>query len=422
QIPRARLMSRADVLAAFPQVEATGLTGAGVYYDGQMYHPARLVWEFARTARQAGAVLANYCEVTELIRRDGRIVGVGVQDRLGGERFEVQSRMVANAAGPFAERLLVRAGLRPGRAIPFSRDMALVIRRQLVREGALALQTRYRDPDALLSRGNRHLFLVPWHGVTLVGVNSAIHRGDPDGLRVTRAEVEGFLAEINQADPRMGLTWDDIALVYAGLLPIEQGELVGDQVSFGKRAHVVDNAQADGVEGLVTAICNRYTTARGVAERVVDLVGRKLGRAATCRTEVTPLYGGAIARIDDHIREVRSALPPGVGPATAEPLARNHGSAYPAVLRLAAQCSELGVPIAGTGVLRAEVVHAVREELAVHLTDCVFRRTDLGTAGPPGDAALAECASLVAAELGWDEHRTGEELREVRQRYLVADG
>jgi len=39
--------------------------------------------------------------------------------------------------------------------------------------------------------------------------------------------------------------------------------------------------------------------------------------------------------------------------------------------------------------------------MAVRLQDVVFRRTDLGTAGRAGSAALAAAADLMADELRW---------------------
>ncbi len=65
-------------------------------------------------------------------------------------------------------------------------------------------------------------------------------------------------------------------------------------------------------------------------------------------------------------------------------------------------------------VLRAEILHGVRAEMACKLSDVVFRRTDLGTAGDPGEELLRDCAALMGAELGWDEARIQKELEEVR--------
>lgn len=422
RVPRGHLVSRRQVLEWFPALPQERLTGAGVFYDGQMYNPPRLVWAFVRSALKAGAVAANYCEVTGFLRRDRRVTGVVVEDGLGGERFEIRSRVVINAAGPYADALLARTGLRPrSGAVPFSRDMALVVRRPLVRDRALALQTRYHDPSAKLSRGRRHIFLVPWLGSTLIGVSSAIWRDDPYALHVTPAEVDGFLEEINEADPTLGLTRADVGLVMAGLLPIDQGNEADGNLSFGKRPLLVDNAREDGIEGLVTAIVNRYTIARGTAEEAVDLAVRKLGRAAPpSRSAVTPLYGGLVRRFDRLVDEVAAELPAGTPAGVAERLAHNHGSAFGEVLRVAREQPEWARVVPGSLVLRAEIVHAIRAEMACRLTDCVFRRTDLATTGDPGAAALEDAAALAAAELGWDGERRAAQLREVRQRFPFA--
>ena len=417
KVPAAGIVSRRRVLEWFPDLDQEGLTGAGVFYDGQLFNPTRLVWVMVRTAARAGAAVANYCDVTALNLQGGRVAGVKVDDRLGGEKFEVRARTVVNAAGPYAEALLVRSGVRAARTVPFSRDMALVLKRRFVNGRALALQTRYRDPSAVLTRGARHLFLVPWRGKTLVGVNSLIWRDEPDRLRVTEAEVSDFVAEIAEAGPKLGLTMDDVALVMAGLLPVEKGDEEGGDVSFGKRPLVVDNARTDGIQGLVSAISNRYTVARGVAERAVDLVYRKLGREVRpCRTEVTRIHGGDFFRFDDLVRELGQALPEGVDRGIADRLARDHGSAYGEVLRLARERPEWGVTIGGTDILRAEVVHAARSEMVCKLSDAVFGRTGIATAGDPGRAELEECADLVAAQLGWDSARRESELLQVRDR------
>jgi glycerol-3-phosphate dehydrogenase len=424
RIPRARLVSRSRLRALHPELDARGLTGAGLFWDGQLYNPPRLVWEFVRTAGRAGAVAANYCEVSGVLRHGAEVVGVEVRDRFTGERFEVRSRMVVNAAGPFAGQLGARSGARAASRIPLSRDMAVVIRRRLVRERALAVQTRYQDPDAYLSRGRRHLFVVPWRDVTLVGVNSIVYRGDPDCLTVGEREVQSFLDEINDAEPRFALAMDDVTLVHAGLLPIAAEALVGANVSFGKRAHIVDHARTDGTEGLITAVCNRYTTARGVGERAVDLAFHKLGlRPRPCRTAETPLYGGRIATFRELVQEIdRTARANQLGPDVVERLAHNHGSAYGDVLQLARETPSYAMTIGASGTLAAEVIHAIRNEMAQTLADSLFRRTDLGTAGHPGDDALAACAALMAEELRWSAGRTELELAEVRGRYPGSHG
>jgi glycerol-3-phosphate dehydrogenase len=171
---------------------------------------------------------------------------------------------------------------------------------------------------------------------------------------------------------------------------------------------------------LVTAISNRYTVARGVAERAVDMAYHKLGwEPVACRTALVPLHGGDFPSFETVVREVGAALPAGLAPGMAHRLARNYGSAHAELFRLMRADPGLARPIAGSDVLRAEVAHAVRSEMAAHLGDCVFNRTELGTAGHPGDAALEECATLVGAERGWTSGQCAEELEAVRRRFLI---
>ena len=420
RIPRARLIGRETLRAWFPEMDLGSPTGAGVFWDGQLYNPSRLVWTFVESAMRAGCVAVNYCEATSLLRRNGRVTGVMLQDHLGGACIDLRARIVVNATGPFADAFLGRVGVRPHRTTLLSRDLALVVRGRVVAGRGLALQTRYRDPDAVLSRGHRHIFLIPWRDCTLIGVNSVVWREDPFLLRVSQADVSAFLDEINEAAPRLRLGPDDIALVMAGLLPIEGGRSADGNVSFGKRALVHDHARLDGIDGLITAICNRYTVARGVAERTVDLIFHKLGRALeSCRTAVVPLFGGDVPTFDAFVNEVASALPAGTDRRLAERLGRNYGSSYERLLRLIRVDQGLATPIRGSDVLRVEVIHAIRDEMSRRLADCVFRRTDLGTAGDPGAASLEDCADIAAAELGWSPERREVELEAVRQRFQI---
>jgi len=418
RIPAGRLVSRRQLLEWFPHLEPTHPAGAGVFCDGQMYNPPRLVWEFVRSAAERGAVAANYCEVTGLLREGDRVTGVRVTDRMDGGQVDVRARTVVNASGPFAEQIYVKQGLRPERRIPLSRDMALVIGKPLVTGRALAAQTSYKDPDAVLSRGNRHVFLVPWRNHTLIGVNSRVWPGDPYALKVTEAEVAGFVDEIRAAAPQFGITLDDVAMVYAGLLPFGQNDAGAVDLSFGKRSHLIDHEAADGVKGLVSAISIRFTTARGLAEQATDLVFRKLGKAPPpCPTQHTPLLGARFDRFTGLAQTISAALGVAPGDGAASHLAHNHGSAYGDVLRVAETVPRGREHIAGSDTLRAEVVHAVREEMALTLADCVFRRTDLGTGGNPGDAALDETADLMAEELGWTPEHRARELAGVLARY-----
>jgi glycerol-3-phosphate dehydrogenase len=91
-VPTPYLLSRKEILDRVPELEPRGLTGAGVFYDGQIVDPVRLVYAVVRSAQQAGAVAANYCSATTLHARNGKVEGLAVTDEVSGRRSSPTSR------------------------------------------------------------------------------------------------------------------------------------------------------------------------------------------------------------------------------------------------------------------------------------------------------------------------------------------
>lgn len=420
RIPRSRLLSRDECLALFPWLRRAGLTGAGLFHDAHMHSPARLALAFLRSAVEAGAVAANHVEAVALVRRGTRVCGVRVRDGLGGDLFEVRGRVVLNAAGPWAEQVLAGHGLRLEPPSTFSRDAYLIVPGRLTGDHAIALPATTRDPDAILSRGPRHLFLVPWRNRTLVGVWHVVHRGHPEAVAVTGDDVRAFLAEVNTLGLPVRLGPQDVCGVHAGLVLFGENRPGAVHLRYGKRSRLVDHRR-DGVDGLISLVGVRYTTARGVAARAVDLVLAQLGRRGPASTTAaTPLHGGRIEHLDAFVGDVVARRPAGLPPAVLRDLVRDHGTTYPEVLRHAEARPALAETIGTSTVIGAQVVHAARDEMAVRLGDVVFRRTHLAGGGSPGDVALHVCADLMAAELDWTPARRERELADVRSRAGLA--
>jgi glycerol-3-phosphate dehydrogenase len=420
RIPKSYLLARPELLEHFPFIDSDDLTGAGVFFDGQIVNPPRAVLAIIRSAASHGAAVANYCEARELVVRDGRVAAVRIRDLLRNEDFEVRARLTVNATGPFAPSLARQLGENVRLNVPLSRDMAFVVRRVLDPEMTIAVQTRYRDPDAVLSRGNRHLFMAPWRGqYTLIGVNSRVYTDNAYELRVTEAEISEFLDEINEACPALSLRHEDISVVNAGLLPFGDNDPDRKDLSFGKRSLIVDHAASGGPEGLLSAMSVRWTMGRLLGERVVDLVEHKLGRKPSpSKTATVRAWGGDIASVEDYARDIRRQLPASVSNAQATRIFRHYGSDWSAV---AGGNSMPGPLLAGTDYFEAEVRHAVRSELAATLADVVLRRLDLGSAECPDDSVLRACAAIVGDELDWDVARREREVTSVRSSYPFAN-
>lgn len=427
KIPISRFLDAGAVRNMFPGILADGLTGGAVFCDGQMYNPTRLVLAFVRSAVENGAVAANYAEVEKLILNDGAVHGATVRDHLSGDAVEVRARTVLNAAGPWAPWVASAVGggapqAGVGQLRSFSRDACFVIRRRFPHRFAVALQGQTHDPDALISRSARHVFLTPWRNYTLCGVWHRLWSEHPDHVRITDEEIEGFLAEVNAAMPQLDLKPADVTMWNAGVVPFGDNDADAKHLSYGKRSHVVDHRETHAIDNLVSLIGVRYTMARGDAARAVDVVCSKLDRKfGYAPTDRTPVHGGDFDVFDSLVQSVERHGADPVGHDAAVALAHNYGTAYKDVLRIGAETS-IGVGcVPGSTTLRAEVAHAVRFEMALRLSDIVFRRTDLATGGHPGPAALQEAAALAARELGWDDARRREEIAHVESRFIVGN-
>jgi len=400
-----RVVGRGTAIQQFPGLRRQRLTGAAVYYDYVTTEPDRLTFSYAIAAAEHGAVLANYVEAVAPLVDGTRVVGVTARDLLGPGSLEISARVTVNATGAQIDRLLTPLGVASG--VPMLKAMNLVTRRDA---GEEALAGR--------SIAGRYLFLVPWRERALFGTWESGAAADPDDTTVAERDVAAFIAELNQAFPALDLTLADVTLVHRGIVP---AIVKGGRVSLEGHEQVRDHA-LQGVEGLVSVAGAKYTTARGVAERITDTLVRKLQRrSAPCRTASTPLPGGSIRDVGLAIADARREHDQGLPADTIPHLIAAYGSRYRDVIELAADRPDWRTRIAhDSPVIGAELVLAARKEMAPTLADVVVRRTPLGALGYPGDEAVARAAAIVGTELNWSEERRREEIASVRSFFGVA--
>lgn len=392
-----RLLSRDEVLAIAPELDGSNLTGGATWCDAQMRNSERLVLAFVQSAAYAGAVTANHVAVERLVREGDRVTGAVARDTITGATFDVRARLTVNAAGAWAAGLSGAATGQPASALLPSLSRALNV-----------VTPRPATGPAVggLSEG-RFFFKVPWRGVTMYGTSHDPYEAPPDEAQPPRAPVEALLRDVNRAFPGAPVSLDEVSLVHWGLLPSVPSS--GPHVQLSKSSVVKDH-RAEGVDGLVTAIGVRYTTARQTAQETVDLVARRLGgTAASCRTATTVLHGGDFSDAAALGAEVRQAWP-AASAADVERLVRTYGSCVSELLLMLGEAGGATALSPSCSVTVAEIRHAVRRELALTLTDAVVRRTEVGSAGHPGRQAAAVASEVMAGELGWDAARTAREV------------
>jgi glycerol-3-phosphate dehydrogenase len=277
----------------------------------------------------------------------------------------------------------------------------------------------YTDGDAVFKKNHRYFFITPERGRSLIGTFEAPYEGNPDELQVTEDEIGAFLSEINSAYAGETINREDVYAVLCGLLPSTGLSVENGPGQLQKQSEIRDHFVEDGIAGLISISGVKYTTARSVAERAVDLVLKKLGRRALpCGTAQVPVLGGGMECFEDFVEQAARARPKFVGADTLAHLLRNYGSEYRGILRYCDNdVSSRRLLTSISPVIAAEAIHGIRAEMAQKLTDIIFRRTELAVGGYPGDNCLHTCSEIMAKELGWSRKRKFQEVDEVQQAF-----
>lgn len=422
-LPRGRIISKEECRRIAPGLDENGLTGGAILYDAQMSDSERLLLGVVRSASSSGAEFANYVQATGLLRKGDTVRGVKAHDVLTGTPLEIQARLVINACGPWTTTMLgATCGHGPQRSLTFSKAFNLLINRQLIPGHAIGVygKRRFADSDAILSKGARLFFITPWRDRSLIGTAHLPCAANPESSGVSDAELIGFIDEINGAFPPARVGLQDVSAVFSGLLPAAPSGNPDGDVQLVKRHRIVDHETEHGVRGVVSVVGVKFTEARYVAEKVVDLAARRIDKeVGPSMTSKAHVHGGRIERLGDFVgQEAGCHQDRGLSRAPLEDIIRRYGSEYRRVLRylddrpaLPRRCDGGENSAAGPPpLLQAEILHAIREEMALKLTDVVLRRTSLRWTAPLGIVDLKACALLMARELHWTHQRINREI------------
>lgn len=412
-IPRGYVTGQRKAGQLCDELEDDRANGVAYWYDGHMQNADRIMTECLESAVIEGATVVNYHNVAGLLKSAGKVYGVAATDLLTGHDVEVFGDVTINAAGPWVDQLSYSDGERKGYPVerqPLNFNMNLVTRR-VVDDCALGMKSA-RPSDSRVDNAGRLFFLTPWRDVSVIGTTHESYQGNPDDCFASQAAIESFIEEVNASFRPARLTLDDVKYCYWGLTPGEDG-LSGGEARRARHGQVIDHARRDTIDGLISIIGVKWTTARLVAKTAVDMAARSIKKPRrVCRTDVSFLPGAQDnGDMLTSAGNIRSKLAPDAVASAADQIASEYGSRWADVL----DCADVASGAIDDAIFRMGARYAVKEEMAVRLTDVLARRTSLLQRGKLTESQLAWSLDMMANELNWPDERRLTELKEFRK-------
>lgn len=367
---RADIIDPAEARRLEPSVNPA-LVGAVRVPDGAV-DPFRLTSSNILDAKAHGAEIRTYTEVRELLRAQDRIVGVRAYDHRAHCEVTFRAQVVINAGGIWGHGIAAKAGITVN---------------MLPAKGALLI-FGHRVNNMVLNRCRKPAdadILVPGDTISLIGTTSSkIPYDQIDNMIITPDEVDILLREGEKLAPQLAQT--RILRAYAGVRPLVASDDDPSGRTVSRGIVLLDHAKRDGLEGFITITGGKLMTYRLMAEWATDLVCKKLGIDAVCRTAEIPLPGSTESRreVDRKLRnkplaQRRSTI------ARHGALATKIGDGDSIRNSLVCECEEVSI---------GEVEYAL-ENLSVNNLVDLRRRTRIGMGTCQGELCACRAAGIM---------------------------
>lgn len=390
---RSRFLSKKEVKNKIPGLEDKGLVGGISYFDGK-FDDARLAVNIAQTCMEQGGAVLNYVKVTGLVKDEsGKISGVTAFDIITGTRHKLYSKAVVNATGVFVDDILQMNVPDGEKLVRPSQGVHVVLPNSFLNSEAALMIPETSD--------KRVLFAVPWHSRLLVGTTDTpieTHSLEP---RALDEEIDFILSTASQYF-KQEVTRKDVLSVFAGLRPLAApGKNDTNSTKEISRDHKLIVSES----GLITITGGKWTTYRKMSEETVNQIIRTANlENRKCVTKELKIHSSEHSTSMSHLKI--------------------YGTDRIFIEELFNENPEWNTKLhPNFPNIKAEVVWAVRNEMAFTVEDVLARRLRVLFVDVRAAIEMSrEVASLIATELhkstDWIEDQVSE-FKSLANEYIL---
>ena len=404
-----RAASLRDLPALTPDIVATG-----TYYDATVTHPERLILELVRDGLADSPRSAALNHVRLERAADGALT---VRSLIAEAAATVRPKIVVNAAGPWIDEVNAILG-EPSRMIGGTKGSHILLDHPELLK-ALNGRMIYFEAD-----DGRICLVFDYLGRALAG-STDIKAADPDSVRCEPDEVEYLLESLRKLLPKLSFSRDQIVYVYSGIRPLPASDAKDPGLITRDHATPVLEPVAGRPYPVYSLVGGKWTTFRGYAEEVADMLLKRLSASRKVSTRDLPVGGGRDYPRSDAGRRgwiAKLARETGLPEARIGELLSRYGTAASEVAaHIAGFPGDAPLPDA-PDYSTAEVDYLLLNEQVGTLADLVFRRTTLAVTGRLTARMVEALAGQAAQTLGWDAARRSGDIAAVRERLAVFHG
>ncbi len=392
---RSRYISPEKVMEYLPTSVKKGLKGGIVYHDGQ-FDDSRMAINLAQTAVENGAIVLNKAKVVAVNHdAQGKACGIEFLELESGHKYEVKAKSVINAGGILVDEVMSLDSPVHRQMITPSQGVHIVLDKKF-------LQSDYAIMVPKTSDG-RVLFAVPWHDKVVVGTTDIMRPVPEIEPKPLKEEVDFILnTAALYMDPAP--TYADIQSVFAGQRPLAAPKHEGKSTKELSRGHKIIVSESD----MITITGGKWTSYRLMAEDTIDkAISLGLLPARKCVTKKFRIHGyRKNPNLADHLYV--------------------YGSDRDKILALVQADPALGEKLSDKyDYIVAEVVWAVREEMARDVEDVLARRVRLLFVDAREAVRVApRVAKIIAAERDLDQAWIDEQVKcftELARNYIIEE-
>lgn len=365
-----RLLDKHSIEQLEPVVNTDDALGGFEYSDAYLHdNDSRFVFQFVRSAMDRGCIATNYVESLGAARENGIWV-TDARDTETGATFQIRSRVLINAAGPFVDEHNVLTGVQTAFRHVFSKGIHLIVPR-ITDSGRLL--TFFADDGRLF-------FVIPMGARTCIGTTD--QRVGSPFAEVTDTDRDFVLANINKRlKLARCLTYADIVAERCGVRPLvvkrqANGE-ERDWMSLSRKHEIdVDNANAhlSVFGGKLTDCVNVGNEVSGILEQLgisLPLRGYKWYGEPHPSVREEFMHQATLMDLDGY------TSPDSIEPLSSRLWRRYDRQAFELLAVIREDPREAEVLIKGTDYIRCEIELARRQEMIVRLEDFLRRRSKI---------------------------------------------